>query len=89
MSQHVFRVDVDHECVVGWDPMLLTFFGQVYKIDKSGERVPPEDNGTVLWVGASPGVHIRSVRELERLLSPYVRSFTKYLSDTLEFESND
>lgn len=73
MSQSVFRVDDTTECMVGWDPPLGTFFGQVYKIDGDGQRVEEDEDGndgTVLWVGASLA-EIRTVDELARRLKPH------------------
>jgi len=73
MSQMKFPVDDTTECMVGWDPPLGSFFGQVYKIDPDGERIDVTEegeDGTIFWVGAGPPV-IRTVDELVRLLAPH------------------
>ena len=73
MSQRVFKVGPTTACMVGWDQMLETFFGQVYEIDVEGERADDENGepNTILWVGTSQD-EIRTVDELERLLKPLV-----------------
>ncbi|MEK7187894.1 MAG: hypothetical protein AAB691_03575 [Patescibacteria group bacterium] len=69
MSQHVFRVDEKTECMVGWDPPLGSFFGQVYEIDAEGERL--EETDPICWVGAS-GPPIFTVDDLLAKLAPVV-----------------
>ena len=74
MSQHLFRVNDRTECMVGWDPPLQTFFGQVYRIGEDGCRVEDEmedgTDATILWIGGELGA-VRSVDELERKLKPH------------------
>lgn len=73
MSQTIFQMDDQTECMVGWDPPLGTFFGQVYKINEEGERVEETEkgeSGTILWVGTTPA-EIRTVDELARKLKPH------------------
>ena len=77
MSQHVIPIDKTKECLVGWDPPLNTFFGQVYRIDEHGGRIDifeeggEEKDGTILWVGGFFG-EISTVSELAKKLSPFV-----------------
>lgn len=73
MSQHVFRIDDKTECIVGYDSMLGTFFGQVYRVNEDGERIDLDDDdyGVILWVGVSPA-EIRTVDDLTRKMKPYV-----------------
>ena len=67
MSQFVFPVSEEIECMVGWDVQMQTFFGQVYKVDENGDRLDAEEGGTLLWVG-SKNCEIRTVDELARQL---------------------
>ena len=74
MSQSVFRVDDQTECMVGWDPPLQTFFGQVYKVDEEDERVEEDkdgNDGMILWVGTRHA-EIQSVDDLARKLQFHV-----------------
>jgi hypothetical protein len=70
MSQYFIRVDDETEAMVGWDEMLGTFYGQVYKIDQEGERVEEDEDGNdiVLFVGAKHN-EIRTVDELIKKLA--------------------
>lgn len=77
MSQFIFRAGKDLECQVGWDPALQTFYGQVYKTDEDGrvdvyEENGEEKDGTIHWVGTSPG-EIKTVEELQDRLKPVVQ----------------
>lgn len=73
MSQHIFPVSEGVECMVGWDPPLCTFFGQVYKVDEEGERIDDEDEGggMIFRVGASFR-EVVTVDHLAKCLRPYV-----------------
>ncbi|MEO8637322.1 MAG: hypothetical protein ABI430_00275 [Candidatus Taylorbacteria bacterium] len=66
MSQEIFSVADDVECLVGWDVPMQTFFGQVYRVDEKGERAEDEP---ILWVGKKPEA-IRTVDHLQELLRP-------------------
>lgn len=74
VNTFTFRVSDTTECFIGWDPMLETFFGQVYRIDASGERVEEglngEDAGTICWVGTTQA-EIRTVDHLARQLMSF------------------
>lgn len=68
MSQQIFPVREGVEAMVGWDRMLESFFGQVYNVDKFGERT---DDEIIHWVGAGLP-QIRTVEQLEQALKPHV-----------------
>lgn len=77
MSQITFRAGINTECLVGWDPPLETFFGQVYKTDEEGrvdvyEEGGEEKDGTIHWVGATSH-EIPTIDELESKLFPHVQ----------------
>ncbi|MEJ0021506.1 MAG: hypothetical protein WDN47_02885 [Candidatus Doudnabacteria bacterium] len=87
MSQYILKIDSKTEALVGWDPPLQSYFGQIYMIDEDGERIDiyeengEEKDGTIFWIGATPP-RIDNVEELARKLSPYVRlsdDFRTYL----------
>ncbi len=69
MSQNIFSVSDGVECMVGFDVPMQTFFGQVYRVDRSGERV---DDGMLHWVGVKMD-EIRTVDHLQRLLRPHAK----------------
>jgi hypothetical protein len=48
---------------------MQTFFGQIYRVDKDGERVDAEEDGTILWVGRRHN-EIKSVYVLATQLRP-------------------
>ena len=59
MSQFIVPIDETRACQLGWDPMLQTYYGRVYKLDENGEPIDieivndQEQSGNILWVGAS------------------------------------
>lgn len=68
-----FQVNDATECFVGWDPMLGTFFGQVYLVDAAGERIEEDgkgQDGTFCWVGTRPA-EIRTVDHLAETLRSF------------------
>lgn len=67
MSQNVFSVSPGVECLVGWDPPMGTFFGQVYAVNKKGERV---DDEMIFRIGGIPD-QVRTVDHLQEALRPY------------------
>jgi hypothetical protein len=77
MSRHWFTVEPHLKVIVGWDPPLQTFFGQVHDLQPQD----PDDN-PVLWVGAGPPQLI-SVAELEEALKDYC-TISPELRATLE-----
>jgi hypothetical protein len=56
-----------HKVIVGWDPPMQTYFGQV--IDRRKEETDP-DNKIVLWVGTSLR-QLSEVEQLARRLAPF------------------
>lgn len=74
MSQFTFRAGRNLECLVGWDPPLNTFYGQVYRTDSEGRIDEDEDgnDGTILWVGTEYA-EVLTVDELEDRLRPIVQ----------------
>ena len=77
MSQFIIPIDQTRQAQVGWDPPLQTYYGQVYKIDKNGERVDifvendEEKDGTLVWVGTSHN-EVPTVEYLQLLLHEHV-----------------
>jgi len=82
MGRRTFKIE-KHEVVVGWDPPLSTFFGQIYMLEREHEpgcQSKTEfvteghqedcvcDNAPVLWVGAS-GPRIMTPDHLEDVLN--------------------
>lgn len=67
MSRHqIPGIDPKHEVFVGWDPPLMSFFGQVY--DPSLDE---EENPT-FWVGAGRLRELQTVGHLVLAMTSYV-----------------
>lgn len=62
MSRYVIEDSPRREVVVGWDPPLGTFFGQIF-----GTQVPEDENDCIWWVG--DGKHaVPALQDLEEAL---------------------
>ena len=68
MSRHAVPArDPSLQAVVGWDPPLMTFFGQVSRIGHEDD----DEEGPVLWVGTS-WRELCTLRDLECAMQPHV-----------------
>jgi hypothetical protein len=68
MSRHELNAKQRHlKVIVGWDPPLMTFFGQVIDVAKQSAG---NDDYLVYWVGASFG-EIRDANTLAAMLYRY------------------
>ena len=65
MSRHeVPSESPAYKLFVGWDPPLLTYFGQVY-------RTGHEEEGPVFWYGTSPA-ELCEIEDLAAAMRPWV-----------------
>lgn len=86
MSRHETKgTDPAHYIIVGWDPPLATYFGQVHvrplhddpdrspdDDDDPDDRSPDPDDNPVCWVGASLP-QLKTVDALEAAMQPYLK----------------
>lgn len=61
MSRYVIENDGRHEIVVGWDPPLGTFFGQIF-----APQLPEDEEECIWWAVLEGAIEPMEVR-LERL----------------------
>jgi hypothetical protein len=65
MSRHrIDGLNSKHEVFVGWDPPLVTYFGQVY------DPAADEDENPIHWVGAG-APHLQTVGDLAQAMAKY------------------
>lgn len=75
MSRHVVEGSGGIRLVVGWDPPLQTFFGQVHE--------GPEDGNPIVWVGTD--LHeLYELDDLARALRGHAMAITPELALQLE-----